>query len=81
MIIYSNIVAMDMVGRHIALTAWGCLYGFGKSTTSRRHRAGKLPPELPMEQLPNGALPYGGASGQRRAWCGVRAGFVRGPAG
>ena len=38
----------------ISLTAWGRLYGFDKATTSRLHHAGKLPPELQIEQLPNG---------------------------
>ena len=45
---------MDVVSRRISLTAWGRLYGFDKATTSRLHRAGKLPPELQIEQLPNG---------------------------
>ena len=38
----------------ISLTAWGRLYGFDKATTSRLHLTGKLPPELQIEQLPNG---------------------------
>ena len=45
---------MDVVSRRISLTAWGRLYGFDKATTSRLHRDGKLPPELVVEQLPNG---------------------------
>ena len=45
---------MDVISRRISLTAWGRLYGFNKATTSRLHRDGKLPPELPIEQLPNG---------------------------
>ena len=45
---------MDVVSRRISLTAWGRLYGFDKATTSRLHLAGKLPPELQIEQLPNG---------------------------
>ena len=45
---------MDVVSRRINLTAWGRLYGFDKATTSRLHRAGKLPPELNIERLPNG---------------------------
>ena len=45
---------MDVVSRRISLTAWGRLYGFDKATTSRLHRTGRLPPELQMEQLPNG---------------------------
>ena len=45
---------MDVISKHISLTAWGRLYGFGKATTSRLHRTGKLPPELRIEQLPNG---------------------------
>ena len=45
---------MDVVGQHISLTAWGRLYGFDKATTSRLHHSGKLPPELQIEQLPNG---------------------------
>ena len=45
---------MDVTSRRISLTAWGRLYGFNKATTSRLHRDGKLPPELPIEQLPNG---------------------------
>ena len=28
--------------------------GFDQATTSRLHHAGKLPPELQIEQLPNG---------------------------
>ena len=44
---------MATVGR-ISLTAWGRLYGFDKATTSRMHHAGKLPPEVQVEQLPNG---------------------------
>ena len=44
---------MDVVSRRISLTAWGRLYGFDKATTSRMHHAGKLPPELQVEQLPN----------------------------
>ena len=43
-----------LAGRRISLTAWGRLYGFDKATTSRLHRTGKLPPELNIEQLPNG---------------------------
>ncbi len=38
---------MDVVSRRISLTAWGRLY-------SRLHHTGKLPPELQIEQLPNG---------------------------
>ena len=45
---------MDVVSRRISLTAWGRLYGFDKATTSRLHLAGKLPPELQIEQLPTG---------------------------
>ena len=45
---------MDVVSRRISLTAWGRLYGFDKATTSRMHHAGKLPPELQVEWLPNG---------------------------
>ena len=45
---------MDVTSRRISLTAWGRLYGFNKATTSRLHRDGKLPPELQIEQLPNG---------------------------
>ena len=45
---------MDVTSRRISLTAWGRLYGFDKATTSRLHRTGKLPPELQIEQLPNG---------------------------
>ena len=42
---------MDVVSRRISLTAWGRLYGFDKATTARMHHAGKLPPELQIEQL------------------------------
>ena len=45
---------MDVTSRRISRTAWGRLYGFDKATTSRLHRTGKLPPELQIEQLPNG---------------------------
>ena len=45
---------MDVVSRRISLTAWGRLYGFDKDITARMHHAGKLPPELQIEQLPNG---------------------------
>ena len=45
---------MDVVSRRISLTAWGRLYGFDKATTARMHHAGKLPPELQVEHLPNG---------------------------
>ena len=45
---------MDVVSRSITLTAWGRLYGFDKATTSRLHLAGRLPPELRIEQLPSG---------------------------
>ena len=45
---------MDVVSRRISLTAWGRLYGFDKATTSRLHHTGKLPPDLQIEQLPNG---------------------------
>ena len=45
---------MDVTSRRISLTAWGRLYGFDKATTSRMHLGGKLPPELKIEQLPNG---------------------------
>jgi len=45
---------MDVTSRRISLTAWGRLYGFDKGTTSRMHHAGKLPPELQVERLPNG---------------------------
>ncbi len=45
---------MDGISRRISLTAWGRLYGFDKATTSRMHLTGKLPPELQIEQLPNG---------------------------
>lgn len=44
---------MDVTSRRISLTAWGRLYGFDKSTTSRLHLTGKLPPELRVEQFPN----------------------------
>ena len=47
-------MVMDVTSRRISLTAWGRLYGFDKGTTSRMHHAGKLPPELQVEQLPNG---------------------------
>ena len=57
---------MDVISKPISLTAWGRLYGFNKATTSRLHRQGKLPPELEIEQLPNGRYyvivpPEGGA--------------------
>ena len=57
---------MDVISKRIRLTAWGRLYGFNKATTSRLHRQGKLPPELEIEQLPNGRYyvivpPEGGA--------------------
>lgn len=45
---------MDVTSRRISLTAWGRLYGFDKATTSRMHHAGRLPPELQVERLPNG---------------------------
>ena len=45
---------MDVISRRISLTAWGRLYGFDKGTTSRMHHTGKLPPDLQIEQLPNG---------------------------
>ena len=45
---------MDVTSRRISLTEWGRLYGFDKRTTSRLHLAGKLPPELQIEQLPTG---------------------------
>ena len=45
---------MDVISRRISLTEWGRLYGFDKRTTSRLHLAGKLPPELQIEQLPTG---------------------------
>ena len=45
---------MDVISKRISLTAWGRLYGFDKATTSRLHHTGKLPPELQVEQLPNG---------------------------
>ena len=45
---------MDVVSKRISLTAWGRLYGFNKATTSRLRRTGKLPPELNIEELPNG---------------------------
>ena len=45
---------MDVISRHISLIAWGRLYGFDKATNSRLHHTGKLPPELQIEQLPNG---------------------------
>ena len=45
---------MDVTSRRISLTAWGRLYGFDKGNTSRMHHAGKLPPELQVEQPPNG---------------------------
>ena len=45
---------MDIVGRRIGRTAWGRLYGLDKATMARRHHAGRLPPALPMERLPNG---------------------------
>ena len=49
---------MDVTSRRISLTAWGRLYGFDKATTSRMNHAGKLPPELQVEQLPNGRYYY-----------------------
>ncbi len=52
--IWSNLVAMDVVGRRISPTAWGRLYGFDKATTARMHHAGTLPPALRMERRPNG---------------------------
>ena len=45
---------MDVTSRRISLTEWGRLYGFDRRTTSRLHLAGKLPPELQIEQLPTG---------------------------
>ncbi len=45
---------MDVRSRRISLTAWGRLYGLNKSTVSKMHHAGRLPPELQVEQLPNG---------------------------
>ena len=45
---------IDVISRRITLTAWGRLYGFDKATTSRLHLAGRLPPELQIEQLPSG---------------------------
>ncbi len=48
------LLIMDVVSRRISLTAWGRLHGFDKATTSRLHHTGKLPPELQIEQLPNG---------------------------
>ena len=45
---------MDVVGRRMSLTAWGRLYDFDKSTTARRHHAGRLPPEIRIERRPNG---------------------------
>ena len=45
---------MDVVSRRISLAAWGRLYGFDKATTARMHHAGKLPPDLEIEQFPNG---------------------------
>ena len=45
---------MDVVSKRISLTAWGRLYGFDKATTSRLRRAGRLPSELNIEELPNG---------------------------
>ena len=45
---------MDVISRRISLTAWGRLYGFDKATTARMHHAGRLPPELQVEHLPNG---------------------------
>ena len=45
---------MDVMSRRISLTALGRFYRFGKATASRLHRTGKLPPELRIEQLPNG---------------------------
>ena len=47
-------MSIDVISRHISLTAWGRLYGFDKATTSRPRRTGKLPPELDIERLPNG---------------------------
>ena len=45
---------MEVTSSRISLTAWGRLYGFDKATTSRMNHTGKLPPELQVEQLPNG---------------------------
>ena len=85
---------MDVVSQRISLTAWGRLYGFDKATTSRLHRTGKLPPELQIEQLPNGryylvapaanegrCVVYARvASGdQRQDWTGRWAGWWNGP--
>ena len=58
--------ASGVISKRISLTAWGRLYGFNKATTSRLHQRGKLPPELEIEQLPNGRYyvivpPEGGA--------------------
>ena len=44
----------DVTSRHISLTAWGRLYGLNKSTVSKMHMSGRLPPELQVETLPNG---------------------------
>ena len=45
---------MDVISRRISLTGWGGLHGLDKGTTSRMRQAGKLQPELQVEQLPNG---------------------------
>ena len=44
----------DVISRRISLTAWGRLYGLNKSTVSKMHMSGRLPPELRVETLPNG---------------------------
>ena len=70
---------MDVVSRRISLTAWGRLYGFDKATTSRLHHTGKLPPELQIEQLPNGRY-YVVVPPDNDGRCVVyRPGFFRGP--
>ena len=47
-------MVMDVISKRIGLTAWGRLYGFDKATTSRLHKAGKLPPGLQVERFPTG---------------------------
>ena len=88
---------MDVISKHISLTARGRLYGFGKANTSRLHRTSKPPPELRTEQLPNGryyvvAPPRNDArcvvyarwsppGTSGRTWTGRRAGWLIGPPG
>ena len=72
---------MDVVSRRISLTAWGRLYGFDKATTSRMHHAGKLPPELQVEQLPNGRYYVVVPSGNDGRCVVYAPGFFCGPEG